>query len=317
MEKENENVVVLFANIADSARLYERMGDADATDLIKTCLSLMQQVTQDQMGDVINTIRDKMNCIFWDAVSAVSAARSMNEAIDNYIMEETDGQIPVNLHIGIHSGPVQMEGNKIFGDTVNMVTRVTQMAKPREILISEEVFNALDESLRSSAQQSTTKSVKGSVTPIKLYEYVWEDFDTTLAIDRDKLNQLRQAQPICLELKTQDQIYEITHKNPRLYMGRQSQNEIVIPAKSASRFHAFIELRDGQFVLSDNSSNGTYIYPNKAKSYRVKQQDTYLEGAGALCLGEDSGPEVPQAIHYRVKDAIETHSSLKPPDHKK
>ena len=303
MEKENENVVVLFANIADSARLYERMGDEDATDVIKNCLSLMQQVTQDQMGDVINTIRDKVNCIFWDAISAVSAAKSMNEAIDNYIMEETDEQIPVNLHIGIHSGPVQMDGNRIFGDTVNVVTQLTQMAKPREILISAAVFNALDESLKLSAQQTTAKSVKGIATPLKLYEVVWEDFDTTLAIDRDKLSQLRQAADTFLELKLQDEAFEITAQNPRLYLGRQSQNDIVIPAKSASRFHAFIELRDGQFILSDNSSNGTYIYPNDAKPLHVKQQETYLEGAGALCLGEDSGADAPQAVHYRVKDA--------------
>ena len=89
MENENENVVVLFANISESARLYELMGDEAATDLIKTCLSLMQQMTQDQMGDVINTVRDKMNCIFFYAVSAASAAKVMNEAIDNYVAEET------------------------------------------------------------------------------------------------------------------------------------------------------------------------------------------------------------------------------------
>jgi len=302
---ENENVVVLFANISESSRLYERMGDEVATDVIKNCLSIMQQVTQEQMGDVINTIRDEVNCIFWDAISAVSAASSMNEAIDNYIMEETDGQIPVNLNIGIHSGLVQMEGNKIFGDTVNMVTQITQMAKPREILISEEVFKALDESLKPSAQQSTTKSVKPSATPLKLYEFVWEDFDTTVALDRGKLSQLRQAPHTCLELKMRDQTFTVTGENPRLYMGRQSQNDIVVAEKSVSRFHAFIELRDGQFVLSDNSSNGTFIYPNEARPYHVKQQEAYLEESGALCLGADSGADASHAVHYRVKDASE------------
>jgi len=302
MEKENESAVVLFANISDSARLYERMGDEAATDLIKTCLSFMHQATQDHMGDVINTIRDKMNCIFWDAVSAVSAAKKMNEAIDNYIMEETDGQLPLNLHIGIHAGPVQVEGDKLFGDTVNIVTKVTQTAKPREILITEVVFNDLEDSLKASAQQSSAISVKGSATPLTLYEFVWDDLDTTVAIDRDKLNQLRQDQNVCLELKTQDLTYEITHTNPRIYLGRQSQNDIVVAEKSVSRFHAFIELRDGKFVLSDNSSNGTFIYPNDARPYQVKQQEAYLEESGALCLGADSGADAFQAVQYRIKD---------------
>ena len=305
MEKENENVVVLFANISESVRLYELMGDEAATDVIKTCLSLMQQMTQDQMGDVINTIRDKVNCIFWDAVSAVSAAKSMNEAIDKYVMEETDGEISVNLHIGIHAGSVQMEGDKLFGDTVNLVTKVTQTAKPREILITEVVFNDLDDTLKASAQHTGAILVKGNKTPLGIYEFVWEDFDTTLAIDRDILSKFSKEHHSCLELKLQDQSYEISNQVPRLYLGRQSQNDIVISEKSASRFHAFIELREGQFVLSDNSSNGTFIYPNDAKPYHVKQQESYLEGSGALCLGADSGADAAQAVHYRVMDVNE------------
>jgi class 3 adenylate cyclase len=302
MGTEKENVVVLFANIADSERLYERMGDEVATDVIRTCLSLMHQVTQDQMGDVINAVRDKMDCLFWDAFSAVSAAKGMHEAVDTYILEETDGHIPVNLHIGIHAGSAQIEGDKLFGDAVNIVTKVTQTAKPREILMTETVFNDLDDTLKASARQSSTIAVKGGETPLKLYEYIWEDLDATLAMDRDKLSQLSRAQHISLELKTQDQIYEINHKTPRLYLGRQSQNEIVVPTKSASRFHAFIELRDGQIVFSDNSSNGTFFYPDESEPYHVKQQETYLEGSGTFGLGEDSGVDAPQAVAYRVKD---------------
>ncbi len=308
MEKQKEKVVVLFANISDSARIYELMGDDLATNVIKTCLSLMNQVTQDHMGDVINTIRDKINCIFWDASSAVSAAKSMNEAIDTHILEETDGHVPVNLHIGIHAGSVQMEGNKIFGDTVNLVTKVTQTAKPREILITEVVFNDLDETLKASAQQSSVIHVKGGHKPLRLYEYVWEDFDTTLAIDRDKLSHLKQSRHIILELRIQNQIFELSNQIPRLYLGRQSQNEIVIPTKSASRFHAFIELRDSQIILSDNSSNGTFIYPKDARPYHVRQQEAYLEGSGALCLGEDGGVSAPLAVHYSVKHANELPS---------
>ncbi len=90
MDSDNEKTVVLFANISESAQLYERMGDNTATKTIKKCLALMQETTQQQMGDVINTIGDKVNCIFWDATSAVLAAKGMNEAIEDYIMNETD-----------------------------------------------------------------------------------------------------------------------------------------------------------------------------------------------------------------------------------
>ena len=304
MNRNSEKIVVLIADIAESTHLYDRMGDITATSMIKKCLSLIQEIAQQQMGDVINTTGDRANCIFWDATSAVLAAKGMNEAIENYIVNDTDDGMPINLHIGIHSGPVQNEGNEIFGDTVNMVVRVTKIAKPRQILITEQVFNDLEATLKPSAQLTTTIAVKGNSSPLNLYEFIWEDYDTTVAIDRDKLSGLKTVQNRCLELTVQNQTYEITCHVPRLKLGRQSQNDLVIRDKSVSRFHALIELKNDKFVLNDQSTNGTFVNPQEGKPYCVKQTETYLEGTGVFWLGEDSGLDSPIAIHYRIKDTI-------------
>ncbi|RLC14992.1 MAG: hypothetical protein DRI24_12075 [Deltaproteobacteria bacterium] len=301
MNRNSEKIVVLIADIAESTHLYDRMGDITATNMIKKCLSLIQEIVQQQMGDVINTTGDRANCIFWDATSAVLAAKGMNEAIENYIINDTDDGMPINLHIGIHSGPVQNEENEIFGDTVNMVVRVTKTAKPRQILITEQVFNDLEATLKPSAQLTTTIAVKGNSSPLNLYEFIWEDYDTTVAIDRDKLNGLKTVQNRCLELTVQNQTYEITRHVPRLKLGRQSQNDLVIRDKSVSRFHALIELKNDKFVLNDQSTNGTFVNPQEGKPYCVKQTEAYLEGTGVLWLGEDSGLDSPRAIHYRIK----------------
>ena len=302
MNRNSEKIVVLIADIAESTHLYDRMGDITATSMIKKCLSLIQEIAQQQMGDVINTTGDRANCIFWDATSAVLAAKGMNEAIENHIINDTDDGMPINLHIGIHSGPVQNEGNEIFGDTVNMVVRVTKIAKPRQILITEQVFNDLEATLKPSAQLTTTITVKGNSSPLNLYEFIWEDYDTTVAIDRDKLSGLKTVQNRCLELTVQNQTYEITCHVPRLKLGRQSQNDLVIRDKSVSRFHALIELKNDKFVLNDQSTNGTFVNPQEGKPYCVKQTEAYLEGTGVLWLGEDSGLDSPIAIHYRIKD---------------
>ena len=301
MNTDNENIVILFANISESKHLYDDMGDTTATNLITKCLSLIGDITQQQMGDVINTIGDKVNCIFWDATSAVLAAKGMNEAIENYVMNDTDGKIPINLHIGIHSGPVQKEEHKIFGDTVNTVALVSKTAKPREILITEQVLMDLEAELKSSVKPTTTITVKGNSSPLNLYEYIWEDIDTTIAISRDKFKQLGDTQDKYLEVKTQKQTYEISSHTPRLKLGRQSQNDLVIHEKLASRFHASLELKNDQFVLNDHSTNGTFVYPQTGKPYCVKQTKAFLEEKGVLCLGKDSGLDSPEAIRYRIR----------------
>ncbi len=303
MDKDNQNLVILFADISESTLLYDRMGDIAATNMIKKCLSLMEEIAQLQLGDVINAVGDTVNCVFWDATSAVLAAKGMNKAIEEYIINSTDDRIPINLHIGIHSGPVQKEGNKLFGDTVNMLAKVTQIAKPREILITEPVFNDLEDTLKPSAQITKRLKIKNKNSPLYLYEFNWEDHDTTVAIDRATFRELETDQNACLELTYQKQVYEITSQMPSLKLGRQSQNDLIIHEKSASRFHAVIKLDNDKFILIDHSANGTFIYPQNDEPYRAKWTEAYLEGSGIICLGDDRGLDSPVAIHYRIKDA--------------
>lgn len=302
MENDNQKVVVLFANISESTKLYERMDNDTATHMIKECLSLMQKITETQMGDVLNITGDKANCIFWDATSAVLAAKGMHEAIEGYLNDGTQADVNINLHIGIHTGPVQKEGNEIFGDTVNILAKVTQIAKPREIMITEPVFDELEDMLKSSARHTKILKFKDNSPPLKLYEYIWEDYETTIAVNRTTFSMMETVENVCLELTYQNQKYKITNQAPQLKLGRQRQNDIVIRSESISRFHAFIELRNNRFILSDQSTNGTFVYPKDGHPYSVKQAEAFLEGSGSLCLGEDNCLDSPARIHYRIKD---------------
>jgi len=90
---------------------------------------------------------------------------------------------------------------------------------------------------------------------------------------------------------------------PSLKLGRQSQNDLIIREKSASRFHAKIKLVNEKFVLIDQSTNGTFVYPQNDKPFYAKWTEVYLEGSGTICLGEESCLDSPLAIHYRIKDA--------------
>ena len=101
----------------------------------------------------------------------------------------------------------------------------------------------------------------------------------------------------------QNQVYEITNQVPILKLGRQTQNDLIIREKSASRFHAVIELVNDKFVLRDHSTNGTFVYPQDDKQYCAEWTEAYLEGSGIICLGKDRGLDSPAAIHYRIKDA--------------
>ena len=109
--------------------------------------------------------------------------------------------------------------------------------------------------------------------------------------------------PYILVGQIEGQIVQHHLKNGEIHIGREPDNDIVLNLKTVSRYHAIIQVDGSQISIKDlDSSNGTFIYPNDAKPYHVKQQEAYLEGSGALCLGADSGADDAQAVHYRVKD---------------
>jgi len=68
-------------------------------------------------------------------------------------------------------------------------------------------------------------------------------------------------------------------------MGRDERNDIVLQVSTASRRHAEVCCRDGQFLVIDRSANGTFVYDEKGSEYFVHQCEARLAESGAICPG--------------------------------
>lgn len=68
-------------------------------------------------------------------------------------------------------------------------------------------------------------------------------------------------------------------------MGRDAGNDIVLQVTTASRRHAEVCCRDGQFIIVDSSANGTFIYDDKGVEYFVQHREARLSESGAICPG--------------------------------
>jgi hypothetical protein len=85
-------------------------------------------------------------------------------------------------------------------------------------------------------------------------------------------------------------------------MGRDATNDVVLQVSTASRHHADVCCRNGQFVIIDRSANGTFVYDEKGEEYFVHQREAKLAESGAICPGcpqEEAGCE---ALLYWMAD---------------
>ena len=137
------DIGLLFTDIRGSTALYQRIGDLNAFQLVQQHFDLLRETTVRHGGAIVKTIGDAVMAAYPDAAHAVRAALDMRGAIQRF--NEDQGERPVSLKIGVHHGAaIAVTLNDeldYFGQTVNIASRVQEMADAAEIWITEAVWH--------------------------------------------------------------------------------------------------------------------------------------------------------------------------------
>ncbi len=94
----------------------------------------------------------------------------------------------INIHIGIHHGPVVIDKEDIFGDAVNITARVVDYANPRQIVATRAAIDNLPQNSTHFTKYITKITAKNISGELELFEIIFEDQNTTMVIDSRKLS---------------------------------------------------------------------------------------------------------------------------------
>lgn len=134
------DVAILFTDLVDFSSWALRAGDRAALRLLREAADAIEPPIVEQRGEVVKRLGDGLMAAFWDAPSATEAAFLAGERIASI---EVEGYRP-RLRTGIHLGRPRRLGGDYFGVDVNIAARLTEVAKPGEILVSDRVADELD-----------------------------------------------------------------------------------------------------------------------------------------------------------------------------
>jgi adenylate cyclase len=278
MEKAPRNLAVLFADVSGSAKLYETLGDAEALATVERCLDLMQQACIDGGGRVIKTIGDEVMAVFPAADAAARAATDMQARIS---AQRTSRGTQLAIHVGFNFGPVLEEGNDVFGDTVTVAARLSNLARGGQVFTSAPTVAELPPALRNRTRSQQAHTVKGKQKDVDLFELVWQETEDELTA----LSTNVKVRPAQLTLRHGDRQIDLSEATPTLSIGRDLQNDVVISDRKASRMHARIERRRDKFVLIDHSSNGTYVTVQGEAEIVLRREELVLRSRGQMSFG--------------------------------
>lgn len=286
---------VLFADISGSVGIYAERGDKEGFELSTRCLRLLSAQAEKRGGRVVKELGDAILAIHDDAADAVRAASDMIKAVRDPACDLGGEQI--HIRVGITYGTVVHDRNDIFGDTVNVASRLLNLARPDEILLTEAAFQALTAELQETARSIDLLSIRGRPTPVKVYRYLWsrdDDTDPTTETGGTRLETLLHS--VRVEIEFEGKTVVVNSDSPKVSIGRGVHNDLVVEHDKVSRSHGEISFRADRFVLSDRSANGTYLCAENAAPVRLHREDVTLFGKGVIILGTRSGPR----IEYRM-----------------
>lgn len=170
------SLTFLFTDLRGSTALYERVGDLSAYDLVRSHFQVLHDIVAAESGAVVKTIGDAVMATFATPDRAVAAALRMRDGMRK--LNEESGHLDLLLKIGIHEGPclaVNLNDRQdYFGQTVNIASRVQNLAESYAIFATEPVVENPDSAklLASAGLMPTPQhlQLKGVTERVKIYE---------------------------------------------------------------------------------------------------------------------------------------------------
>jgi len=134
-EPPTETAIIMFADIASSTELTERLGDARFRAAARELDDALRQAIAHERGTAIDgkLLGDGVLATFPSAAHAVRAAlRSAEEARGHDLL----------LHLAVHAGDVIREQTgsgqvNVFGGAVNIAARISALCEPGDVLVSD------------------------------------------------------------------------------------------------------------------------------------------------------------------------------------
>lgn len=294
-EHQRPSIAVLFADISGSVGIYASKGDTVAFKLNDSCLRILEGEVTKYGGREIKRAGDAVLAVFDSPTEAVRAATGMVLATDD--PGEVFCKEGVLVRVGISYGKVVEAEGDVYGDQVNVAARLTSLAGPGEILLTDSVYNALSREMQEAARLINQIALRGRAISVPVYRYRWAlEEDATMMNAGPAAAAAKVPRPV-LSVKRGGQSFEVESDRPKLRIGRKQDNELVIEDDVVSRHHAEISLRGDKFVLTDRSMNGTTVSVDNGPTMRVCREEMVLVGSGQIVLGEEGGP----AFEYRIE----------------
>jgi class 3 adenylate cyclase len=298
-------LTIVFADLTGSTRIYETLGNAQATELVTSTTQWIGKLAQARRGRVIKYLGDGVLLAFEDNAAAASVVSEMQRLH----VERTSSWSPVmksmKIKIGLARGEVVEQEGDCFGDAVNVAARLSDLAGADQILATQSVIELLPVDFDIRYRNLGAMSLRGKSEPSMVYRIDWQrevssEF-LTMQASLDAIEGSTATLPLSLELSWLDLHGTFMAADMPMYLGRGGEAKFIVNNQTVSRLHASIEQRGDAFVLTDVSSYGTWVrFSGSDSAIALRRQECVLLSKGEIALGAPFDDFSVPTVSFRI-----------------
>lgn len=292
---------VVFADLVGSTGIFERLGDETAGRFVTQLTTALSKTFEQYNGRVVKLLGDGLFVVFPVEGDAIDACLAIQMRLQEKPVYPGGTLGAVQMQMGVETGEVVEIAGDCYGDAVNSAARLADLAGAAQILTTQRVADALVPAQREQLRSLGPMYLRGKSDATEVYRVDWQQ-------DRDNEATVMGASMLngphrvaFLELAAAGQTVRLEPRGDKLTLGRVATASLSINDSRVSRLHATVEWRGGQFVLSDGSSYGTWVYMgNQTEPLVLRRTETFLVGHGQITLGCDRHAENAPLVLFSV-----------------
>lgn len=124
---------------------------------------LFDPLVRDHRGDIVKKMGDGWIVEFNSVSDAVRCALDLQSQVST--------QSSLKLRVGVHLGDVVFDEDDIFGDGINIASRLQEASNEEAVLISDVVHRSLDASLAEQFHRAGERQFKNAPTPVEVFHW--------------------------------------------------------------------------------------------------------------------------------------------------
>lgn len=162
---------IMFTDMVNSTQITNSLGDAKARTVLAKHHEIVRQALLSHEGREVDRAGDGFLTCFASVSQAVGCAITIQRSFHSY---NSSSALPIEIQvrIGLGAGEPLVDGERLFGSTVNLTARICASANPGQILAAR-VVRELCSGKAFTFRRYGEVNLKGFPDPVELYEVDW------------------------------------------------------------------------------------------------------------------------------------------------